>query len=135
MLLALQLNMLLGDAPAGDTTPDAFSFTDQTGVGIASTCTSNTITVTGIDTASAISITGGQYSINGGAFTSSSGSVVVNDTVQVRHTASGSYSTQVDTTLTIGGVSDTFSSTTEAEPAPSAGMASVVSINRRRRDR
>jgi hypothetical protein len=99
---------------ASDTTPDAFTFTDQTGVALNSTIISNTITVSGINAASAISISGGTYSINGGAYTSSSGTVTNGQTVTVAHTSSGSNGTAVNTTLTIGGVSDTFTSTTAA---------------------
>jgi hypothetical protein len=99
---------------ASDTTPDAFTFTDQTGVALNSTIISNTITVSGINAASAISISGGTYSINGGAYTSSSGTVTNGQIVSVAHTSSGSNSTAVNTTLTIGGVSDTFTSTTAA---------------------
>jgi len=123
---------LTGAEAGPDTTPDAFSFTDQTGVGVASTCTSNSITVTGIDAAADITITGGEYSINGGAWTSAAGTVVVNDTVRVRHTSSGAYETATNTALTIGGVSDTFTSTTEAEPTPGNGSDNGV---RRRRGR
>jgi len=101
-------------AGATDTTPDAFTFTDQTGVALNSTIISNTITVSGINAASAISISGGTYSINGGAYTSSSGTVTNGQTVSVAHTSSGSNGTAVNTTLTIGGVSDTFTSTTAA---------------------
>jgi hypothetical protein len=100
-----------------DTIPDAFTFTDQTGVALNSTRTSNTITVSGITAGSAISITGGTYSIGGGAYTSASGTVTNGQTVSVQHTSSGSFSTAVNTTLTIGGVSDTFTSTTLAADA------------------
>ena len=96
-----------------DTTPIAFTFTDVTEVALGSTQTSDVITVTGINTASAISATGGSYSINSGAYTSSAGTVVNGDTVTLQHTASGALGTAVDTVLTIGGVSDTYTSTTE----------------------
>ena len=97
-----------------DTTPDAFTFTDQTNVALSSTITSNTITVSGINATTAISITGGTYSVNGGAYTSASGTVTNGQTVTVRHTSSASNSTATNTTLTIGGVSDVFTSTTVA---------------------
>jgi hypothetical protein len=106
---------------AADSTPNAFTFTDQTNVALSTTITSAAITVLGINTSSAISVTGGTYSINGGAYTSSSGSVVLNDSVTVRHTSSGSFSAGTDTVLTIGGVSDTFTSTTlAADTTPNA---------------
>jgi hypothetical protein len=103
-------------ASTSDTTPDSFSFTDQTNVTRSSTQTSNQITISGINASTAVSITGGTYSKNGGSYTSSSGTCVNGDTFTVRHTASSSYSTDVDTTLTVGGVSDTFTSTTESAP-------------------
>ena len=48
-----------------DSIPDAFTFVDQTGVALSSTMTSASITVAGINVASPISVTGGEYSING----------------------------------------------------------------------
>lgn len=124
MLLALQLLNLLAEAPAEDTTPDAFSFTDQTGVATSSTITSAAITVTGIDAAAAITITGGTYDINSsGTFVSTEGTVNNGDTVRARHTSSASYLTAVNTVVTIGGVSDTFTSTTRSDPALAGGWA------------
>lgn len=112
-------NSVLGshdaDYPAaGDTTPDAFTFTDQTDVAVNTTRTSNAITVAGITAAANISITGGTYQIGAGSFVSTSGTVTNGQTVTVRHTSSASNSTATNTVLTIGGVSDTFTSTTVA---------------------
>jgi hypothetical protein len=101
-----------------DTTPVQFTFTDQTGVALSSVITSNTITVSGINVATPISITGGTYAINGGAYTSASGTVANDDTVTVQQTSSASYSTKTDATLTIGYVSDTFSVTTLDDTTP-----------------
>lgn len=130
MLLALQLLNLLDEAPASDTTPDAFSFTDQSGVTPSSTITSAPITVTGIDAAAAITITGGTYDINGsGTFVSTEGTVSNGDTVRARHTSSASYLTAVNTVVTIGGVSDTFTSITEGDPANAAYVYRPFSFN------
>jgi Calx-beta domain/Cohesin domain len=104
--------------PLDDPTPDAFSFTPQTGVALNTTVTSNTITVSGINTASSIGITGGSFSINGGAFTTVSGTVNNGNTVVVQVTSSGNFSTQTCATLTIGGVQGAFCATTQAAPAP-----------------
>jgi len=101
-------------AYATDTTPDAFTFTDVTGQALSTVVESNAITVAGINAAAAISVTGGEYQINGGAWTSAAGTVTNGQTVKVRHTTSGSNSTATNTTLTIGGVSDTFTTTTLA---------------------
>jgi MYXO-CTERM domain-containing protein len=99
-----------------DTTPDAFSFTDQTDVALSTVITSNVITVSGINAAAAISVTGGEYSINGGAYTAAAGTVTNGQSVTVRQTSSASASTATNAVLTIGGVSDTFTVTTAAPP-------------------
>jgi hypothetical protein len=95
-----------------DTTPNAFHFNDQTNVALSTLISSNVITVSGINASTSISVSGGEYSVNGGAYASTTGTVQNGDTVQVRHTSSSSFNTSVNTTLTIGGVSDTFTTTT-----------------------
>jgi hypothetical protein len=100
-----------------DTTPDAFSFIDQNGVEPEAEITSAPITVTGIDAAATITVTGGEYSINGGEFTSDAGTVDNGDQVRARGTASDQYVTSVDVVVTIGGVSDAFTITTRVAPA------------------
>lgn len=105
-----------GGGTATDTTPDAFTFTDATGVALGSAQTSNTITVGGLGTGQSASVTisGGSYIKNGGAPAATSTTAVNGDTFAVTHTASASNSTATNTTLTIGGVSATFTSTTVA---------------------
>lgn len=99
------------------TDPDPFTFTPNTNASPGATVTSNPITVTGLtaDTAP-VSVSGttttSTYSINGGTATSTPGTVKNNDTVTVSHTASTTVNGQVSTTLTIGQVSGTFTSTT-----------------------
>lgn len=115
-----------------DTTPDAFSFTDQSGVQTSTLITSAPVTITGINAPANISITGGEYSIDGGAWTSSPGTISNNQQVSVRHTSSASYSTATNTALTVGGVSDTFTSTTEDTPAGGSG-GNFIYLRRRLR--
>lgn len=98
---------------AADTTPDPFIFNYETDVDLNTVITSNTITVSGINAPAPISITGGTYSINGGMYTNENGTVNNGDTVTVQQTSAGSYMTTTVATLTIGGVSDTFSVTTK----------------------
>lgn len=108
-----------GDYPGGgvDTTPDAFSFVDQTGVAQSTLITSAAVTITGINSAATVTVSGGEWDKNdAGSWSASSGTVVNNDTVKVRRTSSASYSTGADVTLTVGGVSDTFTCTTLADP-------------------
>ncbi len=97
---------------AADTTPSVFSFVDQTDVVLNGVTTSTSITVLGVNSATAISVTNGDYSINSGPFTSTAGVVNNGNTVRVRHTSATTVSTATNTTLDIGGVTDVFTSTT-----------------------
>jgi hypothetical protein len=95
-----------------DTTPDAFGFTSVAGVSQGSQVSSNVVSISGIDAPSPVSISNGEYRINGGGWTSAAGSITNGQTVQVRHTAASSPNTVVETVLTIGGVQGKFRSTT-----------------------
>lgn len=99
-----------------DVTPDAFSFIDVTGVARSTTITSLAITVSGINALVPISVTGGTYSANGGPFTASAGFVSNGDTVRAQHTSRADYLATTNTTVTIGGLSGTFTSTTLESP-------------------
>ena len=76
------------DTPAGSSVdsagcpaPDLFSFTPVINAPLNTVTASNPITVSGILGSTSISIDGGQYSINGGAFSGSSGFVANGNTV------------------------------------------------------
>jgi hypothetical protein len=105
-----------------DTTPDAFSFATQTGLAVNTVVTSDSATITGLNTAAAISIGGGsQYSIDNAAFTSATGTIGNGQSVRVRLTTSSSVATSTSATVTIGGVAGTFTaSTIGADPTPDA---------------
>lgn len=97
------------------TTPEQFTFTDLENVQVSTEKISNAIIVSGINFPSAITIAGdatSEYSINGGEYTNVPGTVDCTDSVTVKHTASALPATAVDSILTIGGVSDTFTTTT-----------------------
>jgi len=108
-----------------DTTPAAFSFTDVTGQPVSTVTESNIITITGVDAATdvAASITGGEYAVSTddgatfGAYTSAATNVQLDDQIKVRVTTSANNSTGTSAAFTAGGVSDTFTATTEAEAA------------------
>jgi len=107
-------------AAAENANPDHFYFTSQVGVPLGSTRVSNAITVSGITGFARVRIVGGEYSINGGTFTAADGTVRSGDSVCVRHIAAATNSMSVTTTLTIGGVSSSFASTTVAIPSINA---------------
>ncbi len=112
---------------ADDTTPDAFAFASLTNVPLISVQTSNMITVSGINAPSSISISAGEYSINGTAFTSDAGTVSAGDEVVIRQTSSTEFQTETITILTIGGVSENFSVTTAAAPENNAPLLQAIS--------
>jgi hypothetical protein len=95
-----------------DETPVAFSFTAVTNAEISTLYASNIVTITGITGLVDISIVGGEYRINGGAWTSAAGTITNGQTAQVRRTSSASYSTLVAATLTVGTVSGAYNITT-----------------------
>jgi titin len=115
------------DLVNSDVTPNAFSFNPVGPQALSSLVTSNTITISGIDFPVAISITGGAYSIGcTGTFTTAPGTIANGDTVCVQLTTSASFLTAATTTLTVGGVSGTFSATTRAANPPAQPVITSV---------
>lgn len=100
-------------AATTDTTPDPFTFPSVTKVSTGSKVTSQTVRITGINAPAPISVQGGYYSINGGPFTGVAGTIRLNDSLRLRHRAATKPKTKVTTTVTVGGYSTTFSSTTK----------------------
>lgn len=119
-----------------DTAPDAFTFIDATGVALSTTenpnkVVSNAITVKGVDAGTDVPIsvsgdTGSKYRVSTdggltfGAWTATATNVRLNYQAQVQHDASTDYSSGGhdgvrETTLTVGGVTGTFTSTTIAD--------------------
>jgi len=93
-----------------DTTPDDFSFGFERDIARSVTnIESKTITITGINVETTISIDSGEYKINSGSWTSSDGNVSKDDNVTVRRDASDSFGDKNTSTVTIGGVSGKFS--------------------------
>jgi hypothetical protein len=107
--------------PPADTTPDSFNLgSAATNVAPGSVVESATITVAGITATAPISIGGGQYSINGGAWTSGSGTVALGNQVKLRLTAPAGYGATGTATLTIGDVSASFQVSTRSFTAVTA---------------
>lgn len=107
-----------------DTTPNAFSFPDVTGAPL------NTlvqvpillqpdVVITGIDAATPVSVSGQgspQISINGGAWTTS-GTITNGQTLAVRLTSASTNGVTYTATIDVGGVTDSWTVTTEAVAA------------------
>ncbi|WNO10469.1 hypothetical protein [Teredinibacter sp. KSP-S5-2] len=124
--------------PTKDTTPNAYSFSASTNVGVGETVESPEVTISGIDSSSRVTITNGEFSINGGAY-GTTGSISNGQTLQLRLTASSEFSMETTTTVTVGGVSASYSVTTIAQditpeafsfnPVTGASVSSVVTSN------
>jgi len=117
-------------ATTGETVPDAFSFTDQVGVLLGSTVYAEPITITGITAPSKVVVSNGQWQLNcTGAYTTDDGVVSNGETICVRHIAAGTLSTLTSTELTVGGISDTFTSTTVVDkPLPGSSAIDPWSL-------
>jgi hypothetical protein len=116
-----------------DNTPDPFSFATQTNVAADTLIESDAVTISGIIVPSPVSITGGEYSIDGHAYRDAPAQIRNDQQVRVRVRSSAESSGEVSATLTIGGVSGTFTVRTinftgrvEAEAANLVGGASTV---------
>jgi hypothetical protein len=130
LLLAAVL-LLQGFKPDG--TPDAFTFASQSKVIPDTLIESEPATITGISIPVPLSITGGEYSIDGKAYRDNPGVIKNGQQIRMRIRSSSESSGEVSATLTIGGVPGTFTVKTvnftgrvEAEAASPIGGASVV---------
>ena len=111
---------------AADTTPNSFTFTDQSAAAANTLVYSNIITIVGINTSVTASISGNsaEMQVNSGSYTSSNQTISVGDTIRLRMTSSATAGATVNTTLTVGGTSDTWSvTTTTATLLWSVGLA------------
>lgn len=103
---------------AGSTSINPFFFVDIVDQELSTLISSNSVLIIGNTIPSPISIVGGQYQINGGAWTSASGFVNSGDSVIVRQTSSASYETSTTATLTVGSYSDGFDVKTKKDITP-----------------
>ena len=88
-----------------DTTPDAFAFASAADVAVSAMARSEEVVIRGLNEPAPITITGGEYSIEGGPFTSEPGKITNGQRVVVRLKAPATYGSSATSILTIGGVS------------------------------
>lgn len=88
-----------------------------TNVPTSSLVTARKVKLSGIGEDAVISITSGtgEYSINGGAWTSDAGTISDGDILRARQTSSANYETETTLEITIDGTACTMSVTTEVE--------------------
>jgi hypothetical protein len=97
-----------------DTAPDDFSFVERTGVATSVFITSEGKTITGMDAATPIGVNNGQYSLDGGAFTSTAGIINPGQALRVRHVSAGTADTPTESQVTVGTSSVPFRSRTSS---------------------
>lgn len=100
----------------GDTTPDAFTFTNLTGQALNTQVTSNSISISGIEIATPVSVTGDgspQVRINSGSWVTN-GTINNGETLEVRLTSANSVTTLRSATVDVGGVTYQWDVTTSA---------------------
>lgn len=115
LLVSDSFNQRVRLVAMADTAPDAFAFAPQAGVTPGSFVQSAPVTPVSYQSATAVLVTGGEYSIGcTGTFTSATGTISPGQSICVRHIASLQNNFVTSTTLTIGGVSAVFSATTVA---------------------
>jgi sugar lactone lactonase YvrE len=104
--------------PPPDSEPDAFTIQPVPDAPRGTAVVSQAVQVRGINTPATVSIAGGEYSVSGGAFTSSASTVANAQSIVVRATAASSPGGEVQATLTIGGVVASFTVTTSTDVTP-----------------
>lgn len=95
-------------------TPFSLEFATREPVALDIDVQSEPVLVERISTPASISIVNGEYSIDGGEFSSAAGATInAGQTIAVRHRSAGAPATTTATTLTVGGLSTQFRSTTD----------------------
>jgi len=105
-----------------DAAPDDFTLLAQNPMKSGDLALSNTISVMGTTQAQPISIAGGEYSVNGGAYTSAAGIAQPHDHITVRAHAPAADGATASATLAIGAVSRDFSLTSYAPGTTLSGL-------------
>jgi hypothetical protein len=109
------------NAPDADVTPDNFTFTDVTSADPSTTYIAQPVRIVGLGTNvfAPVTIAGTAgtnfaYSKNGGAYTTSPGTVQNGDSLRLRLNSPSGWETSVSTTITVGSFSDEWTITTRA---------------------
>lgn len=131
--LLVAVLVLQGCNSESDTSPDAFGFRTRSGVAPGITVESDAVAISGIDAPAKVSISDGEYSIDGGAYTSGDGKVENSQKIRIRLQSPSASLGVLTANLTVGGASGSFTVRTvkfsgrvEAETASLLGNATTV---------
>ncbi len=106
---------------AADTTPDAMVFTAKTGAEPNAIAESNEVIISGLEPnlITDITVTGGEYSLNGNSYTNAPGKIKNGDKLKLRQTTSPNFLSSKTTNLSIGTTTPIFAVTTrDADNTP-----------------
>ncbi len=120
-----------GGASSVCNAPDAFSFTDQTGVAGASTITSNTVTLTGANFSCVVgsSCAGCTDIVKNGVSGGTTGVIFApGDTIALRLFSSANVNTAVTAGVTVGGTTSSAWTVTTTNTDPCAGSPSAGTV-------
>lgn len=92
-----------------DITPDSLSFITVSTGSLNTAITSNTVTIWGLNTVAPISITNGEYSIDGGPFTDVASTINNDQTVAIKVMSAATSEVETQAVVTIGGAVKSFS--------------------------
>lgn len=121
--IEISTKVVRGNA-VSDSTPDDFSFGVRSGVSLDTDIVSDPVTITGINVPAPIS--GGPYSIDGGPFVTTSGTILPNQQLRTKVRSSTQEGVQTGVSVTVGGITRTFKVTTATAQAPSAPANTVA---------
>jgi len=112
------------------TTPTPVTFTAQTDISPGLFATSNSVVLTGFDGNATLSVTDGEYQLNGtGNWSNSATNITAGTSIQLRTQASSGYYQTTDVVLTVNSSTFTFSVTTLAAPDPVIGSIQGYTID------
>lgn len=115
------------NTPPIDATVDDFQFPAVTDIQLSTSVESESISVMGINVSVAVSVTGGEYSIDNQPFTSTIGEVTNGQTIRLKSTSASDYSSTQSVELTVGNLTRRFDITTiAADIEPDAFSFSAV---------
>lgn len=103
--------VIVTEVPA-DNTPDTFAFLAVTDADPSTVYVSDEQTITGMDAGTSVSITGGEYRLDGGAWTAEAGTIDPGQTLELRATSSAESEGVVTVTITVGTLSVDWTITT-----------------------
>lgn len=128
--LTLSLGLIItacgSSSSSEDITPDTFSFDNQTNIALSTLITSEQVIIKGIDDKTPVTVTGGEYSINNGSFTSASSIISNSQSLKLRLMSSAEYDTSTSMTVTVGSMTETFSVSTIEEPESETTVAPII---------